>query len=249
MDPIQSPDCANLKETITELSAMITMILREASLLPEADFDANLERAFEKGLGHKLSPGRPYDELAAAFTVDSELGVQAYQTSTPWDCREGSFEAHDELNWKSGPGPTYSREQANELLQTRYLNLAKGLRITVPMLASSEEFQATVGTLRAKGWLDWHILTAIFNIMMNYRFPVNRYDLPLEETENQKIREALRVENASASPVPIGLFTLDAMNENRKRAMLALLQHWGLELRQRTPAIPAIEQLLADRYG
>ena len=117
------------------------------------------------------------------------------------------------------------------------------------MLASSEEFRATVRTLRAKGWLDWHILAAIFNIVMNYRFPVNRYDLPLEETENQMIREALQVENASASPLPIGLFTLDAMNENRKLAMLALVKHWGLELRQITPDIPAIEQLLADRYG
>ena len=249
LEPVQNPDYANFKEMSTELSAMIAMILREASLLPEADFYANLERAFEKGLGHKLSPGRPYDELAAAFATDSEPGFQTYQTSTPWDCREGLFEAHDELNWKNGPGPTYSRDQANELLQTRYLNLAKGLRITVPMLASSEAFRATVRTLRAKGWLDWHILAAIFNIVMNYRFPVNRYDLPLEETENQMIREALQVENASASPVPIGLFTLDAMDENRKLAMLALVKHWGLELRQITPDIPAIEQLLADRYG
>ena len=108
LQPVQNPDYANFKEMGTELSAMIAMILREASLLPEADFYANLERAFKKGLGHKLSPGRPYDELAAAFAKDSEPRFQTYQTSTPWDCREGSFEAHHELNWKNGPGPTYS---------------------------------------------------------------------------------------------------------------------------------------------
>ena len=249
LEPVRSPDYANFKEKGTELSAMIAMILREASLLPEPDFYAKLERAFEKGLGHKLSPGRPYDELAAAFAADCEPGFQTYQTSTPWDCSEGSFDAHDELSWGKEPGPTYSRDKANELLRTRYLNLAKSLRITVPMLASSEAFRATIETLRAEGWLDWHILAAIFNIVMNYRFPANRYGLPLEETENRMIREALEVENPSASPVPIGLFTLDAMNENRKLAMLALVKHWGLELRQRTPDIPAIEQLLADRYG
>ena len=55
---------------------MIAMILREASLLPEADFYAKLERAFEKGLGHILSPGRPHDELAAAFTAVLSQGFR-----------------------------------------------------------------------------------------------------------------------------------------------------------------------------
>ena len=31
--------------------------------------------------------------------------------------------------------------------------------------------------------------------------------------------------------------------------MLSLLNHWGLECRQETPDIPAIERLLAARYG
>ena len=249
LTPVRSSDDTNFKEMGTQLSAMIAMILREVSLLPEVDFYANFERAFGKGLGHKLSSGRPYDELAAAFAADSEPAIQRYQINTPWDCREGSFEAHDELRWKDGPGPTYSGDQANELLQTRYQNLAKGLRITIPMLASSEEFRLTAEALRAKGWLDWHIMAAIFNIVMNYRFPVGRDDLPLEDAKSEMMRAAFRQESATADPVPIGLFTLDAMDENRQRAVLPLMKHWGLELQQKTPDIPAIEQLLADRYG
>ena len=31
--------------------------------------------------------------------------------------------------------------------------------------------------------------------------------------------------------------------------MLSLVKHWGLESHQATPDIPAIEQLLASRYG
>ena len=161
LGPVGLSDDANSEESSTELLTILTMILREASLLPETDFSASLERAFERGLGHKLSPGRPYDELAAAFAADTEPEIRRSQYSTPWDCRDGPFGAHDELRWQDGPGPTHSRDRADELLQTRYTALAKSLRITVVMLASSQEFRSIVGALRTMGWLDWHILTAV----------------------------------------------------------------------------------------
>ena len=70
--PVRLSDDVNPGEVTTELLAMLSMILREASLLPEDGFTASLERAFERGLGHKLSPGRPYDELLAMFSMDTE---------------------------------------------------------------------------------------------------------------------------------------------------------------------------------
>ena len=122
---------ADSEEHVTELITILTMILREASLLPEADFSATLERAFGKGLGHKLSPGRPYDQLVAAFGEDIHPEIQESQYNTPWDSRGGLVGAHNELGWNDGKGPTYSEDRANELLQTRYQNLASGLRISV----------------------------------------------------------------------------------------------------------------------
>ena len=247
--PIKSADGARPKEIDIELWTMLATILREASLLPEAEFWASLERAFERGIGHKLSPGRPYDELAEAFAVDTEPELQSSRYRTPWDCRDGAFGAHDELRWQDGPGPTYSQDRAKHLLQTRYENLTKSLRVTMVVLASSEEFQSTAGALRLKGWLDWHILTGIFNIVMNYRFRSDRFDLFSEETQKAMMETGFHQESASAEPVPIGLFTLDAMNQHRQLAMMSLLNRWKLESQQKTPDFPAIERLLADRYG
>ena len=239
-----SPD-----EIATELLTILTVILREASLLPEADFSASLERAFKRGLGYKLSPGRPYDELAAFFASDPERESQRSQYNTPWDCRDGASGEHSELRWQDGPGPTYSRERAGELLQTRYKTLAKSLRITVAMLESTEEFRSTAEVLHTKGWLDWHILAAISNIAMNYRFPSNRFNLLSETTRREMMQATSRPESGTAEPVPIGSFTIDAVNYNRQLAMLSLLNHWGLECQQRTPDITAIERLMANRYG
>ena len=249
LEPASNKPLGDSKEHVTELITILTMILREASLLPETDFLATLERAFTKGLGHKLSPGRPYDELAAAFGEDIHPEIQKSQYNTSWDSRDGSVEAHHELGWDGGKGPTYAEDRASKLLQTRYQNLASGLRITVQALASSEKFQGTVETLRANGWLDWHILTAIFNIVMNYRFPLNRFDVPPQEAQKEMREAAFLPESPTDAPVPIGLFGLDSMDDNRRLSMLSLVKHWGLECHQRTPDIPAIEQLLASRYG
>ena len=202
--PARITDDSHPEENVAELLAMLTIILREASLLPEADFSSSLNRAFERGLGHKLSPGRPYDELAAWFTTDAALGTKSSLYNTPWEGRNGWFRAHDELRWEDGQGPTYSRDRADELLQTRYLNVARSLRITVPMLGSFEKFRGTVEALREQGWLDWHILAAIVNIVMNYRFPVDDNDLLSEETNKEMIETMSRPEKATADPVPIG---------------------------------------------
>ena len=119
LEPANNTVHADSEGYATELVVILTMILREASLLPEAEFSASLERAFERGLGHKLSPARPYDELAAAFAEDIQPEIERFQYKTPWASRDSSFRAHDELLWNDGRGPTYSQNRADELLRTR----------------------------------------------------------------------------------------------------------------------------------
>ncbi|MDE2686449.1 MAG: hypothetical protein OXI16_02975 [Chloroflexota bacterium] len=242
LGPVKDTDGAKSSESDIELLSMLTIILREASLLPNSDFSASLDRAFERGLRHKLTAGRPYDQLVEAFATDAGPEIHRPEYHTPWHCHEGPFWVDNELRWQNGPGPTFSRAKANELLQTRYSNLARSLRITIAMLASSEDFSPIVQELRSRGWLDWHILTAILNIVMNYRFPAD----PITE---EMIQAAYGAESAAAEPVPVGLFSLDNLNNSRQGSLLALLSRWELECHQKTPDIAAIEQLLADRYG
>ena len=246
LGPVRNSDTGNSRESDIELLTMLTIILREASLLPDGDFSASLNSAYESGLRHKLTAGRPYDQLVEAFAPDTDNEIRRSEYDAPWDCRDGPLGADDELRWQNGPGPTFSLDRANELLQTRYGNLAKSLRITVAMLASSENFKSLAQDLRTQGWLDWHILTAILNIVMNYRFPS---DPVTEEAKKEMIQAAYGAESAAAEPVPHRLFALENMNKNRRLGLLPLLSRWELECHQRTPDITAIERLLAERYG
>ena len=81
--PIQNPGEVNFTEVVTELSGMLVTILREVSLLPEPDFSESLEKAFERGLVHKLTPGRPHDELVSAFADETEWQIQRTRYPRP----------------------------------------------------------------------------------------------------------------------------------------------------------------------
>ena len=245
--PTGSSSDASLESANTELMTVLTVILREASLLPTDDFFAVMERAFERGLAHKLSPAIQMEEFVETFS-DQDSTFSSRSVEVPWVDRKPTFTAAEELHWQDGPGPTYTRTKAEELLRSRYETLARSVRITAAVLSRSEEFQTTLQTLRAEGWLDWHILTAIANIAMNYRFPLNSGP-PSEETLREMMRTTLSPESATAPPVPVALFTPERMQDARQTAMLSLLKHWGLECHQRTPDIAAIQKLLAARYG
>ena len=248
--PAATPPSAGSDEVNRELLAILTRILLEVSLLPQAEFMAIMERAFQRGLGHMLSPARPYDELAGAAVSDEQFGETGRgRLGAPWDCLSGTYTAHGDLRWQEGSGHTYSSHQAEEMVQNRYRTLSSTLRKTVPALRGSSQFGCTVATLRAAGWLDWHILTAVANIVMNYRYSWTARDLRQPGAREEMLRAAFEPESDSSRIAPAALFTPDAMQQARQNAMLSLVAHWGLECHQQTPDFAGIERLLAARYA
>ena len=244
-----SDDPHRLEDINSELLQVLGTILGEASLLPGDDLFAVMERAFQRGLGHKLSPAVQLEQFAETFSdgVGEELDRRSIEV--PWECPAGPATAHEELRWQDGPGPTYSSDKADELLRTRYETLAPALRITAPTLSRSAQFRSVLQSLRAQGWRDWHVLTAVSNIAMNHRYLPDNSTPPSAEAMKEMMQAAFSPESASAPPVPVALFTPERMQDARQIAMLSLLKHWGLECCQRTPDMAAIEQLLAARYG
>ena len=239
------PDSVNRKLLV----AMAT-ILRDASLLPQAEFEAIIERAFERGLAHMLSPARPYDEIAAAWVPDEDsVEIDRERFSTPWECLDKPSGVHGQLQWKNGPGPTFEVRQAEEMLRNRYTLFSRTLQKTLPMLRTAEQFGETVRRLREEGWLDWHILTAVANIVMNYRSSLTGQDPRRRGVRETVARFAFEPETDSSPLAPPHIFTLDAMQSARQIAMLPLVRHWGLEFHQATPDLGGIERLLASRFG
>lgn len=239
----------DLEAVHADLFGALVVILREASLLPADDLLSAMERGFQRGLGNRLMTAVQLEQFVNTFDIGQCGEFDRRSVAMPWDTQGGTPSEHEELRWQDGHGPTYSRDTADGFLQTRYDTFAQSLRITVARLSLSEDFRSLVARLRAEGWLDWHILTAVGNITINYRHPIGASMPPSEETQRQIMQAASNPESPTASPVPIGLFTHERMHEARQTAMFSLLRHWGLECHQETPDISGVERLLAARYG
>ncbi len=231
--------------------AALASILIEVSLLPQQAFYDAIEAAFQRGLNHKLHAARPYDDVAepldeehftnSAVQYGEPLGPGAKHPARP----------AQQLEPITAPGPTYSRAQAEEMLQNRYKTLPPLIALTLPRLSQDAAFRAVVTELRRRGWLDWHLLTAVANIAMNYRLRLlGALDRPPSGDERRRLGQLARQqETADMRAVPLSLFTLEAMENARCMAMLHLVEHWNLHGHQATPDFRAITQVLADRYG
>ncbi len=252
LTPYGGPGSLEPERTHIELLTILSIVLSEASLLPSAQFDTAITDAFRRGLVHKLSIGRPYDELAEVISQDRYSDSQRHLAMPPADPAQAAVHEHPELAWRDGPGPGYTRAKAEEMLDNRYQWLPELITCTLPRLQATPAFQATAARLRREGWLDWHLLTAIVNISINHRLQATGLAwrmLTSPEARTAANALATEPESPDSAPVPLELFTPEAMERARNMALPPLLRHWGLELRQDTPDLPGITRLLGARFG
>jgi hypothetical protein len=53
------------------------------------------------------------------------------------------------------------------MIRKRHENLMPPVRLTVKRLAQDETLMTMAEELRFQGWKDWHLLTAVANIVVN----------------------------------------------------------------------------------
>lgn len=160
---------------------------------------------------------------------------------------------HPALAWQSWPGPGYSEGKAAEMARNRYEIITSLLPNTLPALGAAPGFQRAVAALRADGWLDWHIMVAVSNVANNFRL----HEAGLDTAETVRTaagrrawdRAARTPEMDQGEPIPSEVFDEVAMRRARLMGIVPLIVNWGLEPRQETPDYPAMEELLAARYG
>jgi hypothetical protein len=232
-----------------ELTAALGTVLFEASLLGWDSYMEILERCFERGLSHKITGGRPYDDLAGIVKRDHFEKFKRTGIQLPEEWRDAPTPTPvDGLGARTDAGPGYSKERAEEMIRGRYERSEQLLNQTLPHLAKDDQFISTYRNLQDAGWLDWHILLALVNSRINFRTASE--GLTLEEARKQHEREPRhRDESAEEPPLPQAWLTVERLTMMRRFAFVSSLSRWGLDLHQQTPDLEAIEDLLGKRYG
>jgi len=237
-----------------ELLAVVSHVLLDVSLLPSQDFLQGIETAFERGLPHKLTAGRPYDEVASLVDEKRFEGIPRQVVSRLADRSAPVPEEVGALRWQDGPGPLVSREELLEMVTTRYERLPMLMNRTLPALRGDKRFQVTVEILRKRGWKDWHILTAVFNLLLQRRLASaglnDRETVSSAAGRKAAVDLALSPEAEGEPEPPLGIFLNVAdLDQARIWAIGSLVANLGLHVHSPIPDIPAIERLLAARYA
>jgi hypothetical protein len=232
-----------------EVFAVVNSMLLEISLLPKAKFKGVTESLIEKGLTNKIFVAHPYEAVYREFVREEDFNQYTRNGSNGLlaEIRVTPFE-HRELRWRDEPGPTYDWAAAERALTRRYELVLPSIRYTLPRLLKLVEFRTTIDSLRKKGWLDWHILTAVSGATVNERLNRRAKDKN-DQRELRRIIKTLEKERKAWVPVPKDIFEEGVLFYCLHLSMLTTTGGVGLEIHQLTPDFEAIEQFLGHRYN
>jgi hypothetical protein len=216
-----------------ETIAGLLKILFTQSLLPREPFMEIIEGALEHGLWHRLNAIRPYDELADIHEAKMYEELSSTSFDPVGSDTSRSVGARDLVEADRWVSRRYNYREAVRAIDASYVNLRRPVRFTVRRLSGNETFQRVISELRAEGWKDWHLLTAVANIVVNDR--ARRKGVIMTTTltaaDRNRFLAIMSADESMADPIPpVGLFTVDNMRFHIGAAGASSLPRFGLEL-------------------
>lgn len=231
--------------------AQTVAILSEVSLLPHDEFLKRVEERFKDGVMGRVFAARAYHELYLNLTPSPENEAERQALVIPEENRSFDPSEHKEMAWFDGPAPGYTEESAREGITNRYERGIRAGRLTIERLCKDEESREVIERLRGEGWFDWHLVLAITNIILNYRVmqPNLRKGKSPQEIHQLSMDALERDESYDDIWIPSDEFTEEAIRRALQVSSISTLRNEGLECRQLTPDLPAIDDFLRHRMG
>ncbi|MEV6965713.1 hypothetical protein AB0M47_11395 [Hamadaea sp. NPDC051192] len=232
-----------------ELSATLVQLMAHLSGRPQPEFMSSVEQAIARGLMHKLHAARPYDDVAGLLDDSHYEALASVSVELVGGQRFAPREV-DALAAPTTPGPGYDQAASLDAIRENYSYLPTLVPQTLPRILSDSGTVSACHQLRDEGWLDWHILIAIVNAVINFRArAAGLLDRPGPPTKEQR-QLARAPETEQSTPIPLSEFTSDRLQDALNFALFAIGQRrWKLESPTATPNVAAFRSLLATRYG
>ena len=158
-----------IKMQVSALTFSIKLILDELSLLPEKEFIEEFERFFiEENLAGKTLPGYLYQRLYRDL-FHRDTFVEPNRMSYSNERIIPEIIESPALEWQDSPSSKYSLEKSLDLIAGRYKNMVKKMYLTIEHIKKDERYNDFLTRWRNDGWLDWQIVLAMYNHMLNYK--------------------------------------------------------------------------------
>lgn len=107
--------------------------------------------------------------------------------------------------------------------------------------------------LRVRGWLDWQLLTGIYNVVLQARLAhagLNTKEALERPRGPEAARELAFSPEAHNEPeVPVAALSTDALRWGLQQSIPSTVSNWDLHPRSHYADYPALRRLLIARYG
>ena len=224
------------------------------SLLSQHDFSNLMEITFAGGLMHKSTIVRPYDELADFITAE-QIHVMAARPELPigWSSTPSLINPSPDMQPRTNVASTYEKNRPKilENIAHRYETIPAVIGPTLTSLLHNAQFTRTARVLKSEGWLDWHLLVAIVNIVINRRAISRGMTLTRQMTDTQR-RAFIGLAHTPAlttDPVlPPEIFDDDELRFHLASAAVSGVASVGLTIHAGPVPTDAILEFLGERY-
>lgn len=248
---IQWPD-SNTEETRRIKLAIVFQVLNEMSLLPSKKLWDIFDERAKEGLFDKIFSVNDYEYLLDNLTTKDIYEVELrYKTKPLFDVKNYQLIQNSDLAWNNSVAQEYSEASSKEAIKRRYQLGMEAIKYTLPSLLKDEGFRKTISILRSEGWLDWHLIGAVGNVVINYRARKIIEEKRVDFNETQKVYSSFigRLEQKEERAVPVEEFTLEKMNFALKLNIFSTLKGLGLEIKQDTPNIEGVKTFVKEKLN
>ncbi|WP_433763704.1 hypothetical protein [Flavobacterium ginsenosidimutans] len=255
---IDSNDPEIVRRHYAYIATVLHLMLSELSLLPEQ----RLNEAF-KLLMSKDLVGKTFVLSAYQMMYRNEFSKDQFD-----DSKRNMFKSENfglkhfqpkALDWNSDLSRLYDKDQSIQNIKRRYSNDLRRIAFTFNRIKETGEFIGRVNELREKGWLDWQILMALKNTIINYKGNkemsfLNKENLSIEERSRHfsKVIERIRKEGETAAnfiDIPLDEILGDNLEMHLNDSAMSVLKSFGLENRSRFNNPAAILELLDAKFA
>ena len=253
---LNSKDPADKNMHYAAITVCFQMILNELSLLPYDDFHDAFITLFKNGLGNRALTINAYQRAYRDLVSEEKFNASMRNKFTSEILNIEQYESVT-LASKKNDSPLYDYDKSIENIKGRYINSLKPIHLTIERLKQSDQFIEEYSRLKDEGWLDWQIVLALYNNILDLKAKnILQQNGKTYANDDEWLLDFKRTfhnirfkdETETYVEIPIKEIVGKNLHLQLNHLTINVLSSLGLENKSRFPNPDAVKALLIERF-
>jgi len=253
---LKSKEPADKNLHYASITVSFQMILNELSLLTQDKFQEMFHSLFKNGLGNRALTVNAYQRAYRDLVSEEKFNASMRHKFETEIIEIEPYES-ETLASKKNVSPLYNNEYSIENIKGRYKNSLQPIHLTLERLRQSDLFNEELIKLKDEGWLDWQIVLALYNNILDLKAKnILRQNGKTYTNDEEWLVDFQRAfleirfkdETETYVEIPIKEIIGKNLDLQLKHLSINVLKSFGLENKSRFPNFDAVKAFLIERF-